>query len=124
MLNISANLRLKFLRFWNYARSMAIAEQNWKVLALLFPANWQQIALRSSAVERLRGFRSSEALLRTLLLHVACGYSLRETAVHAKLAKWAQVSDVALLKRMRNSEGWLRTLCIELLRENRVSGFE
>jgi len=52
------------------------------------------------------------------MLHVARGYSLRETVVRAKLANWTDVSDVALLKRLRNSEEWLRLLCIEMLREN------
>jgi len=84
----------------------------------LFPAGWQQMAWQSGAVDRLRGFPSPEMLLRTLMLHVAQGYSLRETVVRAKLAKWADISDVALLKRLRSSEEWLRCLCIELLREN------
>src|SRR5712691_4880909 len=97
---------------------MRIAEENWKVLASLFPAGWQQMAWQSGAVERLRGFRSPEVLLRMLLLHVARGYSLRETVVRAKLANWTDISDVALLKRLRNSEEWLRLLCVELLREN------
>lgn len=97
---------------------MRIAEENWKVLASLFPAGWQQMAWQSGAVERLRGFPSPDVLLRMLLLHVARGYSLRETVVRAKLADWADISDVALLKRLRNSEEWLRFLCIELLREN------
>jgi hypothetical protein len=51
------------------------------------------------------------------MLHVARGYSLRETVVRAKLANWADISDVALLKRLRNSEEWLRLLCIELLHQ-------
>jgi hypothetical protein len=38
--------------------------------------------------------------------------------VRAKVANWADISDVALLKRLRNSEAWLRLLCVELLREN------
>ena len=38
--------------------------------------------------------------------------------MRAKLAKWTDISDVALLKRLRNSEEWLRCLCIELLQEN------
>src|ERR1700681_1213640 len=97
---------------------MRIAEENWKVLTSLFPAGWQQMAWQSGAVERLRRFSSSEMLLRTLMLHVARGYSLRETVVRAKLANWADISDVALLKRLRNSEEWLRLLCTELLREN------
>jgi len=85
---------------------------------LIASAGWQQMAWQSGAVERLRGFPSPDVLLRTLLLHVARGYSLRETVVRAKLAHWADISDVALLKRLRNSEQWLRWLCIELLREN------
>jgi hypothetical protein len=79
------------------------------------------MALQSGAFERLREFVSPGVLLRTLLLHVARGYSLRETVVRAKLAHWADVSDVALLKRLRNSEDWLRSLCVELLRENGVN---
>jgi len=69
------------------------------------------MAWQSGAVERLRGFPSPEVLLRMLMLHVARGYSLRETVVRAKLANWTDISDVALLKR-------LRRLCVELLREN------
>jgi len=97
---------------------MRIAEENWKLLASLFPLRWQQIAWPSGAIERLRGFPSPDTLLRTLLLHVARGYSLRETVVRVKLANWTDISDVALLKRLRNSAEWLRLLCIELLREN------
>lgn len=53
-------------------------------------------------------------------MHVACGWSLRETAVQAKLAGIAEVSDVALLGRLRDAEGWLRQLCLLLLEENGV----
>src|ERR1700733_8369014 len=50
-----------------------------------------------------------------LMLHVARGYSLRETVARAKLANRADISHVALLKRLRNSDEWLRLLCMELL---------
>jgi len=36
----------------------------------------------------------------------------------AKLANWADISDVALLKRLRQGEEWLRSLRMELLKEN------
>jgi hypothetical protein len=97
---------------------MRMVEENWKVLASLFLTEWQQTARQSGAVERLRGFPSPDVLLRMPMLHVAWGYSLRETVVCAKLANWADISDVALLKRLRNGEEWLRLLCVELLREN------
>src|SRR5216684_1667340 len=99
-------------------------KKNWKVLASLFPTGWQQIAWQSGAVERLRGFPSLDVLLRTLMLHVTRGYSLRETVVRAKLANWADISDVALLKRLRDSEEWLRLMCIQLLRESGMCRLE
>jgi hypothetical protein len=98
------------------------ANEDWEVLAGLFPAGWQEEAVRTGAVERLRGFSSVDTLLRTLLLHVGSGFSLRETVVRAKLAEWADVSDVALLKRLRNSETWLRSLCVHLLTEQGFRG--
>jgi DDE family transposase len=59
--------------------------------------------------------------MRTLLLHIARGYSLRETVVHARLAQVARVSDVALLKRLRSAEEWFRTLCVALLQEQGIA---
>lgn len=92
-------------------------EEDWEVLQRLLPANWEELARETGAVERLRGFDSISALLRTLLLHVGPGYSLRETSVRAKAAGLAQVSDVALLRRLRTSGEWFRQLAVALLRE-------
>jgi hypothetical protein len=94
--------------------------ENWHVLRSLFPTEWERLGRSSGAIKRLRGFSSVEALFRTLLMHVGCGWSLRETAVQAKLAGIADVSDVALLGRLRDAEGWLRQLCLLLLEENGV----
>jgi hypothetical protein len=55
--------------------------------------------------------------MRTLLLHIACGYSLRETPVRAKASQIADVSDVALLKRLKLSENWFKALSISLLEQ-------
>lgn len=93
---------------------------DWPVLLRLFPSDWEQLARSSGAVRRLRGFPSVEALLRTLLLHVGCGWSLRETAVQAKLAGIAEVSDVTLLNRLRDAENWLRQMCQQLWKTNGV----
>jgi hypothetical protein len=95
--------------------------EDWPVVLELLPVGWEQAGRSSGAVKRLRGFSSIEALLHTLLLHVGCGWSLRETAVQAKLAGIADVSDVTLLNRLRDSEGWLRHLCQQLWQEGGVS---
>jgi hypothetical protein len=97
-----------------------VGGEDWQVLLSLFPKDWQKQAGESGALTRLRGFCSAEALLRTILLHVARGYSLRETVTQARAAKLASVSDVALLKRLRNAEIWLRNLCLGMLRDNGV----
>jgi len=95
--------------------------EDWPVLLELLPSDWEQYGRSSGAVKRLRGFTSMEALLHTLLLHVGCGWSLRETAVQAKLAGIADVSDVTLLNRLRDAEVWLRHLCRQLWQENGVT---
>lgn len=96
-------------------------DEDWQLLLDLLPVGWEREAILSGASERLRGFGSTSDLLRTLLLHVGKGYSLRETVVRAKAAGIAQISDVALMKRLQKAEGWLRCLCVSLLQE---SGWE
>src|ERR1035441_4903884 len=96
------------------------ALDDWQVLLGLFPGGWRELGRSSGAVRRLRGFSSVDALLRTVLLHVGCGWALRETAVEARLAGIADVSDVTLLNRLRDSEVWLRLLCEQLWKANGV----
>lgn len=92
-------------------------DEDWRILLRLLPDGWEQQALLSGALERWRGFSDAGNLLRTLLLHVGKGYSLRETAERARLAGLAEVSDVALLKRLRKAERWWHWLCVGLATE-------
>ncbi len=91
--------------------------ENWEVLTSFFPEGWRQIGRSCGAVSRLRGFRSEDALMQTLLLHVAQGYSLRETTTVARAAGLAHISDVALLKRFKQAGPWFRELSLKLLME-------
>jgi len=99
---------------------MNALDEDWKILVGMLPPRWQGTARWSGAVERLRGFASVDEVLRVLLMHVGCGYSLRETAVRARAAGLAEVSDVTLLNRLRQAEGWLQHLCQALLAESGV----
>ncbi len=84
------------------------AEEDWQVVLRFLPEGWQNKAKELGALRRCRRFAGAEALLRTLLIHLADGCSLRETAVRASAGGIAVVSDVALLKRLRASGEWLR----------------
>ena len=91
--------------------------EDWEILLSLLPSKWREMARETSALKGLRKNKGEAEFLRTLLLHAGCGFSLRETVMRAREAKLAQLSDVALLKRLRKSEPWLQGLCVELLRE-------
>lgn len=99
----------------------AEVETDWRVLLKMLPVNWRALAASTKAISRRpKGFKSEEDVLRAILLHVAGGYSLRETVARLKIANIANVSDVTLLKRLRCSEVWLRELCLHLLYERSV----
>jgi hypothetical protein len=93
-------------------------DEDWGVLVSFLPEDWERLATRTDALKGLRRNKSAEQCLRTLLMHLACGYSLRETALRAREARLANLSDVALLKRLRKSEQWLYELCRKLFEES------
>ena len=95
-------------------------DEDWAVVSSFLPKNWQEVAAETGVLKGLRKDKSAGNLLRTLLIHLACGYSLRETAVRARRAELADMSDVALLKRLRKSGDWLRALCVALFQERGV----
>ncbi len=96
-------------------------DEDWKVLTTLFPSNWKELATATGALKGLRKDKSEENLLRTVLIHLGCGYSLRETVVRARQADLADLSDVALLKRLKKCKEWLHALCLSLFVERGVA---
>ena len=93
---------------------LASIGQDWEVVMQMLPAQWEAKAGELGAVRRLRGFASVGSLLRVLLIHLADGCSLRETAVRASAGGLAAVSDVALLKRLRGCGAWFEWMAREL----------
>src|SRR5512144_2205535 len=75
-------------------------------------------ALASSAREhrafiRARGVKSAVDLLRLALLYSPGGHSLRSVAALAAAAGLADVSDVAVLDRLKRAADWVEELCRE-----------
>jgi len=90
------------------------------MLKSFFPVGWEELAQKHGALKGLRQDKSPEKYLRVLLMHLGCGYSLRETAARATQAGLADLSDVALLKRLRKSKDWLHALCRALFAERQA----
>lgn len=95
--------------------------EDWPILLSFFPDNWMELASETHALKGLRKDKEVENYIRTLLIHIACGYSLRETAVRAKLASLADISDVALIGRLRKAKDWLHSLCVALFEEQGIA---
>ena len=81
-------------------------DEDWQIVEKALPLGWQAKAHELGALRRARGIKDASALLRVMLIHLANGCGLRETAVRAKLAGLADVSDVAILKRLNRCGAW------------------
>lgn len=91
-------------------------EEEWAIVRQLLPEGWEAKARELGAVKRLRGVADVETLLRILLLHLADGCSLRETALRARQGHWAEISAVGILKRLRAAGTWLAWMAAGLRR--------
>lgn len=92
-------------------------DEDWELLLGFLPEGWEALAAESGALKGLRKDKSPENLLRVLLMHLGCGHSLRETVVRARHAGLADLSQVALKKRLAKSGPWLLSLCRALFEE-------
>jgi hypothetical protein len=81
-------------------------DMDWQIVERALPAGWQAKARELGALRRTRGIKDASSLLRVMLIHLADGCGLRETAARAKLAGLAEVSDVAILKRLNGCGAW------------------
>lgn len=90
-------------------------KEDWNILTSFLPEGWREQAHALGAIRRVRKFLDAEALLRTFLIHLAEGCSLRETVVRAQLGSIVSISDVALLKKLKASGEWLRWMAQGLM---------
>ena len=80
--------------------------EDWALVEGLLPVGWQSKARELGALRRTRGVADAAILLRVLLIHLAQGCGLRTTAALAREGGLADLSDVAILKRLKGCAGW------------------
>jgi hypothetical protein len=94
-----------------------LCEEEWRLVKSLLPGDLEMLARQSGALQRARGVKDAETLLRLLFLHVAGGLSLEQTALRAAQLGLAEISAVALFKRLRSARPWLEELCTQVIAE-------
>lgn len=95
-------------------------DSQWDMLLHWLPRGWQDAAWTFGAITRLRAIQSAEALLRLILAYSWNDWSLRTTAAWARRIDLADVSDVAVLKRLRHAPAWLGHLLDQWFRSQGI----
>jgi Transposase DDE domain len=92
-------------------------ENQWESLLEMLPRDFDlEATLRQRGVlKRRRAIRGASVLLRLALVWAVGGLSLRATAAWAQVQDLARLSDVALLKRLRQVGPWLGDLLTAVL---------
>src|ERR687894_631980 len=98
--------------------SSAPLEAQWPdlVAAVSAAIDLEAAARTSEALVRRREIRSAEALLRLALAYGPGGLSLRTAAAWAGVSGLAELSDTAVMNRLRKAAGWLGEIAGALLR--------
>src|SRR5512147_3050202 len=99
-------------------KRMAVADE-WGIIEKLLPAGWKEAARTEGAFRRARYLTDPAPLLRVLLFHAVNDGGLRETVAQARVSGIVEMSQVALLKRLRTAGNWLAWLGRELCRSFR-----
>jgi hypothetical protein len=93
--------------------------EEWDILATWLPTNLDTLAREHGFMRRARGLQEPARWLRLFLMHVGGGLSLKQTVTRASELGLADVSSVALFKRLRVAEPWLQALTSHLLSAQR-----
>lgn len=92
-------------------------EAGWRTLLKRLPAveALEASARASGALRRRRGVKTAAELLRLAIGYGPGGLSLREASAWAGMIGLADISDVAVMKRLRGAAAWLEQLASEVL---------
>lgn len=96
---------------------------SWNELVPRLPVDLDSSAKTAGALLRRRGIRSAKDLLRMIFAYAVCDWSLRLVGAWLATLGLAEISDVAILDRIKNSQRWLGWLVGDFLnrRQTRLS---
>ena len=99
------------------------AIQDWESFQEGLGIDLERTAKETKALQRKREISSAKDLLRLILFYATSDWSLRLVGAWALLQGIGSLSDVAILKRLRNSRAWIGKL-VFMLMQKRVSALK
>jgi hypothetical protein len=97
-------------------------DPEWQTLLSFVPGELDELAKRTGAVHRWREVRSGSDLLRLCLVYSDDEMSLRMTSAWSRSSGIAELSDVGVLKRLRQAPEFLRAVASSLFPKARPLG--
>ncbi|MBU0611303.1 MAG: transposase [Armatimonadetes bacterium] len=97
-----------------------LVDEDWEDVLEWLPEDLDAIAKETKALLRKREITSGEDLLRLAMGYTVLDLSLRGVAAWADRIGLASMSDVAVLQRLKNSEGYLAFLLKWMIKGNQV----
>jgi len=95
----------------------AILSDEWQIIRGWLPCDLEERAKRQGFIRQVAEPLEAEGWLRLILLHVAGGLSLEQSAMRARELGWIQICGVALFKRLVQARFWMADLAQYLLAE-------
>ena len=90
-------------------------DEEWPYVLSLMPDNLEALCFSKLAISRRREITNARDYLRLCMAYSVCDMSLRQTAAWATATGLAEISDVAVLKRLRAAHAWLGAVIAEWL---------
>jgi hypothetical protein len=105
-------------------RCQPLVGDEWTQVCGRIPVDVEGLAKETKALQRKREVRSALDLLRMVLAYSVCDWSLRLVGSWATVIGLCNISDVAVRKRLRNTEAWLGRIIGRWLekRQNQLAG--
>lgn len=95
--------------------SRKLVDRDWEDVQAWLPPNLEDLALSSGAIQRRRSIRTGREMLRLALAYSLLDFSLRSVSAWMAGAGLGQMSDVAVLKRLKAAAPFLQALLQEML---------
>jgi hypothetical protein len=96
-------------------------DAEWERIVSIIPVDLEETARQTKALQRRRKIRRAADLLRLILAYSTWDWSSNSTGTWATLQQVGNLSDVAILKRLRKAHLWLQCLVGALLKERRIA---
>jgi hypothetical protein len=105
----------------NFERqSASFTGDDWPLIVTMLPKELDKSAKELGAILRKRNVQNAEELLKLGFAYSLGGFSLRETADWAQMAQVVNISDVALLNRLRKAKDWFGWIVAQKLLQRTI----